>query len=209
MTLRLPHTPPVDKLSSSFAACAQNAGNISFFSSTKYVHASRQHLPRHPRRNLSLPRYFIRCTTRLLGTIVAFPGEVDMKLRIRGNSVRVRLGESEVARLASEGRVEETTPFAAAPGQQLTYVVSASTRLARQISAAIRGQTISIEIPEVLCRTWAASNQVSLHAEQPIEKTEARSPSSWKRTSSAFEPRHDEDESDAFPNPAGRVCNPD
>lgn len=130
-----------------------------------------------------------------------------MKLRIRGNSVRVRLGESEVARLASEGRVEETTPFAAAPGQQLTYVVSASTS-ARQISAAIRGQTISIEIPEVLCRTWAASNQVSLHAEQPIENG---SPLAIlvEKDFKCLEPRHDEDESDAFPNPAGRVCNPD
>jgi hypothetical protein len=130
-----------------------------------------------------------------------------MKLRIRGNSIRLRLGESEVARLAAEGKVEESTQFAAAPGHQLTFTVSASPS-APQISAAIHEQTISIDIPEVVCRKWVGSNEVSLKANQPIG--DGRSLTILvEKDFKCLEPRHDEDESDAFPNPAGRVCNPD
>lgn len=40
----------------------------------------------------------------------------SMKLRIRGDSIRLRLGESEVAQLVESGRVSEHVRFSAAPG---------------------------------------------------------------------------------------------
>jgi hypothetical protein len=42
-----------------------------------------------------------------------------MKLRFHENSLRLRLSQSEVARLAETGRVENTVSFA--PGQVLVY----------------------------------------------------------------------------------------
>jgi len=44
-----------------------------------------------------------------------------MKLRIKGNSLRLRVSRSELAHLQAGGRIEETIRFAEAPEAKLTY----------------------------------------------------------------------------------------
>ena len=47
-----------------------------------------------------------------------------MKLRIKGDSLRLRVGPAEVERLTGSGRIEETIHFA--PGVQMTYALELS-----------------------------------------------------------------------------------
>ncbi|HUF03519.1 MAG TPA: hypothetical protein VMM38_05020 [Aridibacter sp.] len=74
-----------------------------------------------------------------------------MKLRIRGNSVRLRLLRSEVGRLASVGEVSESVDFG---GSQFTFKIEAGTV---QIGASFAGGTITVTVPESEIREWAES----------------------------------------------------
>ncbi len=46
-----------------------------------------------------------------------------MKLRIKGNSLRLRVSPSEMERLLSAGRIEEIIHFAQEPDAKLTYAL--------------------------------------------------------------------------------------
>lgn len=128
-----------------------------------------------------------------------------MKLRIRGNSIRLRLGESEIAQLAKTGRVSESTPFSALPGNQLTYTVVTSAAES-EISARLLDNEIKVTVPEVLGRGWANSAQVGLKHEQRIDGGVSLS-IVIEKDFRCLEPRPGEDQSDSFPNPAtGAAC---
>jgi hypothetical protein len=49
-----------------------------------------------------------------------------MKLRIKGNSLRLRVSRSELAHLQAGGRIEETIRFAEAPEAKLTYALESA-----------------------------------------------------------------------------------
>ncbi len=87
-----------------------------------------------------------------------------MKVRIRGNSLRLRLLKSEVRRLAEEGTVEETTEFA--PGQILKYSVESHEHV-RQMQATFEAGSIRIFLPRLQALEWANSDEISLIGEQP------------------------------------------
>ena len=128
-----------------------------------------------------------------------------MKLRIRGNSIRLRLGEREVAQLAKDGRVSESTLFSASVGNQLTYSVVTSSN-ENEISARLADKEITVTVPEVLGRGWANSAQVGLKHEQRIND-EASLSIVIEKDFRCLEPRPGEDQSDSFPNPAqGAAC---
>lgn len=78
-----------------------------------------------------------------------------MKLRFHSNTLRVRLSQSEVARLAETGRVEETVAFPA--GRNLDFAVEL--RSSAEIAASFDGERIEIALPADLARTWIASAQ--------------------------------------------------
>lgn len=114
-----------------------------------------------------------------------------MKLRISGNSVRLRLKPSEVAQLAGTGLVEDRVEFS--PDSTLVYNLQASTQSAVPTASYTAGK-LEIRIPQKTARQWAASSDVSIEAQQDvlsilIEKD--------------FRCAHqDTDESDVYPNPA-------
>jgi hypothetical protein len=118
-----------------------------------------------------------------------------MKLRIRGNSIRLRLTRTEVSQVARGEPVEEAVEFA--PASRLTYrlVPGASTR------ASLEGNAVTVEIPAAAARAWASGTDVAFKTTQDngadglyvlIEKDFA-----------CLKPREHqhEDESDLFPNP--------
>jgi len=82
-----------------------------------------------------------------------------MKLRIRGNSLRLRLVKQEVRRLAESGCVSETIEFG--PGQTLTYSLESVAGLER-LSASFEGARLRVFLPETAARDWAASDTISL-----------------------------------------------
>jgi hypothetical protein len=88
-----------------------------------------------------------------------------MKLRIKGNSIRLRLGQSEVRRLAIEGEVEESTAFGPSGKERLVYALCASPHESG-VSASLAAGRIAIRVPADVIHQWVASNQVSIHGLQ-------------------------------------------
>ena len=82
-----------------------------------------------------------------------------MKLRIQGNSLRLRLTQTEVAQLLDTGRVESHLEFA--PGISLAYAVEGSTQ-ADALSASFDGHAILMAVPSTLLKEWAEGDQVSI-----------------------------------------------
>ena len=119
-----------------------------------------------------------------------------MKLRIRGNSVRVRLTQSEVARLAAGNRVEQATTFSPA-----SKLVSSVERSASAASAAVifDGIHLAVILPSDQVHRWTESDDVSIEYSQPIGSGQLLRILIEKD----FECMHSraEGETDAYPNP--------
>ena len=90
-----------------------------------------------------------------------------MKLRIRGNSIRLRLGQSEVRRLLVGGRVEESIAFGPSEGQRLGYALCVSLDLP-DVSASFADGRIIVRVPMTMIREWATTDQVTIDAIQPV-----------------------------------------
>ena len=123
-----------------------------------------------------------------------------MKLRIRGNSLRLRLGQAEVARVGEGGRVEETVAFGAAPEARLVYAVEASATTST-IAATYAANVVTVALPLALARSWAAGDAVGLEAQQAIGGGGVLS-ILVEKDFACLKPRTGEDDTDAFPHPA-------
>jgi len=84
-----------------------------------------------------------------------------MKLRIRENTVRMRLKRGEVDRLASGESIVEQTCF---PDSVLTYRLAISDD--GKVSASFADGKLTICLPEPEVTKWAETDQVSIVAEQ-------------------------------------------
>ena len=90
-----------------------------------------------------------------------------MKLRIRGNSIRLRLTQGEVAQLADEGRVEDATDFGG--GVKLNYVLQLDdTR--DIVSTTFADATITVSVPDAVADTWCTTDQVGFGNVQDLGK---------------------------------------
>ncbi|MDH3589679.1 MAG: hypothetical protein OEQ74_09770 [Gammaproteobacteria bacterium] len=119
-----------------------------------------------------------------------------MKLRIKGDSLRLRLMRGEVATLAATGSLSESMRL---PGASLTYTIYTSEN-ATEISARLLDNILEVSLPDAVVQYWANSDEISLSARHGpvsilIEKDFA-----------CLTPREGEDDSDAFPHPDKVVC---
>ena len=121
----------------------------------------------------------------------------SMKLRIFGNSLRLRLSQSEVTALNGSGKVEDRISFGKPAGQSLTYILQSAD--VPHISASFDNGTISVTVPVEAARKWATSDEVSLKAEQLLDSGDNLK-ILIEKDFKCLTPR-DEDESDNFPNP--------
>ena len=119
-----------------------------------------------------------------------------MKLRIRGNSIRIRVSQSEVAAIAAEGRVEETIQFS--PQKRLRYGVLVSQRDPAQVS--YQDDQIMVELPAGQVDAWLAPDQVGIETEQKLGGG-AVLQILVEKDFTCLAPREGEDDSDTFPNP--------
>lgn len=111
-----------------------------------------------------------------------------MKLRIRGNSIRLRLNKTEVTGLAETGLVEEKTDFG--DGQMLVYSVSALSET-ETVKSSFQNGRIEIFIPQTIAKNWAKNEEVGISGNNIlVEKDFA-----------CLAVREGEDESDNFPHP--------
>lgn len=118
-----------------------------------------------------------------------------MKLRIRGNSIRLRLLRGEVAEFDRKEIVRETINFGAA---RLTYILQNSAD-ASEISAQFNGDEIIVKIPSATAREWTETDLISLQSEQRIADGETLKILIEKDFVCLDRP-DDEDNKDAYPN---------
>ena len=90
-----------------------------------------------------------------------------MKLRLRENSIRLRLLQSEVIQLREIGDVSETIVFGINPTNNLTYSLRISAE-ASEISAHKTDNQIEIFLPLLTAENWANSTEVGLYSEQEV-----------------------------------------
>lgn len=112
-----------------------------------------------------------------------------MKLRIHGNSVRLRLKQAEVAVIAGGGTVEGVC---AIPGQRFTYRLTPG----EDFTACHSLGTLSVFVPQEALTRWANSDQVGISGaagaiDVLIEKD-------WN----CIEASNPADNEDTFPHPA-------
>ena len=74
-----------------------------------------------------------------------------MKLRIRGNSIRFRLSQTEMIQLVESGTVRDSIEFG--PEVRLSYQVEV--RPVGSLQASFTTEGIQITIPTAMARRWA------------------------------------------------------
>ena len=126
-----------------------------------------------------------------------------MKLRIKGNSLRLRIAPSEVTRLLQAGRIEETTRFAPDEDAKLTYAVEHSATH-QGISIRYRPQEIAVLLPTTEAARWAEGEPIGIYADLAIGGSKLS-----VAVEKDFACLHgdERDNKDTFPNPnSGAVC---
>lgn len=119
-----------------------------------------------------------------------------MKIRIKGNSVRLRLTQSEVTQFEAVGKVSENIHFGL--GKHLTYeLVKSNSEI---IEAKFEDSSIQILIPTHLGNQWATSDQVGIEYFKDLED-EKQLRILVEKDFKCLTIRQHEDESDAFPHP--------
>ena len=90
-----------------------------------------------------------------------------MKIRIKANSIRLRLSKSEVAKFGIDGYLEETTNF---PGQQLIYALQKASQW-DDLTADLHQTKITVFMPEGMMREWVESEKVGYSSDMRIGDT--------------------------------------
>jgi uncharacterized protein DUF7009 len=85
-----------------------------------------------------------------------------MKLRLRGNSLRLRLNQNDAAELASGRTLVETLTFPGGANFQYTLAAPESSIDA---SAQLVASTIAVTLPEERVKHWAAADDVGIYFE--------------------------------------------
>ncbi|MEM6966218.1 MAG: hypothetical protein AAF573_15745 [Bacteroidota bacterium] len=118
-----------------------------------------------------------------------------MKLRIRGNSIRLRLSKSEVKKFGAIGRVEETIQFGQDSGGDLIYVLTQAD--VPKLQCEFQNNIIQIFVPTELAKVWVETDLVGLeHLDKITAKDSLRI--LVEKDFKCLHVRFDEDEADTY-----------
>jgi hypothetical protein len=120
-----------------------------------------------------------------------------VKLRIRDNSIRLRLTRGEVDALRDTGLMAARTGFPG--GREFQYVVESSPASVNP-GAFFSDSVVTVRLPETAVLAWANSEQVSIGGEQRLDDGELLS-ILVEKDFACLAPRDGEDESDMFVHP--------
>jgi hypothetical protein len=84
-----------------------------------------------------------------------------MKLRIQGNSLRLRLSEAEVQQFAETGRVDEAIALGPGEDQTLHYVLARRDAVAG-ITVDFVGNSVMVYVPESVAAAWTGNADTAL-----------------------------------------------
>lgn len=126
-----------------------------------------------------------------------------MKLRIKGNSLRLRIAPSEMTHLMDAGRIEDAVQFGQDEDARLTYALEHSGE-AKQIGVRYEPASVTIILPSQGTRAWAQGNEVGLYGSVQVRngRLEVAIEKDW-----ACLDKSEAQNQDTFPNPnQGAAC---
>src|SRR5579863_6614452 len=122
-----------------------------------------------------------------------------MKIRIRENSVRIRLSKSEVGLLLEHGYLEEATDFG-----ETTFRYAVKSVENENMSADFINNNIIIYVPKVLLGEWGTGDQINIASTRTVGNgTQLRL--LVEKDFKCASAEDAEDQSDYFENP-GKTC---
>jgi hypothetical protein len=126
-----------------------------------------------------------------------------MKLRIQGNSLRLRLSQAEVSNFSKTGFVEDSVQFA--PGAHFAYTLESSSSIPAPV-ASFQNGWLRVQVPAATGMEWYTTDRVGISADQPLESGKNLSILIEKD----FQCLHGDEQRDpdAFPNPLEAVSEP-
>ncbi len=120
-----------------------------------------------------------------------------MKLRLRGDSLRLRLTKGEVEGLHELGWWQEATTLGPEGSPRLVYRIESCTEGGPTVTLSSGAETcVTVLVPAGDIAAWAASNAVGLYFETPWGTKVA-----VEKDFRCLDEQRDEDESDNFDNP--------
>jgi Family of unknown function (DUF7009) len=127
-----------------------------------------------------------------------------MKLRIKGNSMRLRVSRSELAKLRNGERVEDTVHFSADPDSHLTFGLQFTTHSA-PIRVEWEPRNVTVLLSGEQMTSWAAETEVGIYSTVDLGPNGSLDVTVEKDF--ACLDRSDEENIDTFDNPyAETVC---
>ena len=120
-----------------------------------------------------------------------------MKLRVLNSSIRLRLTQSEVDAVNTDGFVKGSVRFVG--GKTFDYVLESSA-VVQTSEADISANQLVVRVPRSVVMSWAESDQVSIRSDQLLgDGGELKI--LVEKDFNCLSPRDEEDESDMFSHP--------
>ena len=130
-----------------------------------------------------------------------------MKLRIKGDSLRLRISPSEMSRLLQSGRVEDTIHFGPQQDAKLTYALQTNRNNSAPddtMTLRYQPQEVVILVPVAQAAAWADGTQVGMYAE--VDTGAGQLDLAIEKDFACLD-KDDADNQDTFPNPnQGAAC---
>jgi hypothetical protein len=121
-----------------------------------------------------------------------------MKLRIKGDSLRLRVSRSELKRFLQGEAIEETIHFSSEPKAQLTYALESSPD-GVSTGVSFAAERVTVMLSQEDANTWSDNSQVGIYT--TLDAGGGRSLQLVVEKDFACLDRSDEDNEDTFPNP--------
>ena len=126
-----------------------------------------------------------------------------MKLRIKGNSLRLRISPSEASRLIETGRIEETFHFGLEQSARLTYALEFAEQ-SPSLHVRYAPEEIAVIVSLADARRWASTQDVGLYGE--VRTSHGALELAIEKDFACLD-ESDEENADKFPNPRqGTIC---
>lgn len=122
-----------------------------------------------------------------------------MKLRIRGNSLRLRLTRTEVSDLCRTGVVENFILLGPKANDRLTYRVITDVE-SQELKVQYHEGAITVVIPVESAIRWGGSEEVGLYGEERLGEQDSLRVM-VEKDFKCLDKRKEEDETDAYPHP--------
>lgn len=89
-----------------------------------------------------------------------------MKLRIHGDSIRLRLSRSEVVAFAADGDLEQCCDYGGGAEDRLVYGIEASPEAAT-VEVRAAANRIKIVLPRLVANDWTGTDRIEVSASVP------------------------------------------